>query len=249
MFSVSAADEPERFMRAVYVGEGMKLLITVALFVAVIRVMKPQFLPMVAYTATSRRAAGDIRRRRCWRRAAYRHRPQQELGQDESHGMSDEGHNTASAYIQHHLTHLQVCRSDGVWVWNECHGNFWAVNVDSMFFALSLALLLGFLFRRIAVTGHAQSRESYKLVVEVVVDIVDGSVRGTFHGKSKLIAPLALTIVSWVFMMNLMDLIPVDFLPAAVEDGHRRVSACGAYSRRKRDFRNVAFRVCTGVVL
>jgi ATP synthase protein I len=53
MFSVSAADEPERFMRAVYVGEFMKIVITAALFVAVIRIMKPQFLPMMAaYAAT-----------------------------------------------------------------------------------------------------------------------------------------------------------------------------------------------------
>ncbi len=53
MFSVSAAEEPDRFMRAVYVGEFMKIVATAALFVAVIRIMKPQFLPMMAaYAAT-----------------------------------------------------------------------------------------------------------------------------------------------------------------------------------------------------
>jgi len=131
--------------------------------------------------------------------------------------MSEAGHNTAGEYIQHHLTHLQVCRSGDGWVWNECHGNFWAVNVDSMVISLLLALLLGFLFRRIAVTATRARPGKLQALVELVVDFVDSSVRGTFNGKSKLIAPLALTIVSWVFMMNFMDLIPVDFLPAAVE--------------------------------
>lgn len=53
MFSVSAADDPQRYMRAVYVGEAMKILITVALFIAVIRIMTPQFAPMMlGYAAT-----------------------------------------------------------------------------------------------------------------------------------------------------------------------------------------------------
>jgi F-type H+-transporting ATPase subunit a len=49
--------------------------------------------------------------------------------------------------------------------------------------------------------------------VEMVLEFVDGSVKDIFHGKNSLIAPLALTIFGWVFLMNLMDLIPVDFLP------------------------------------
>lgn len=49
--------------------------------------------------------------------------------------------------------------------------------------------------------------------VELVVGFVDSSVRDMYHGKSKVIAPLALTVFVWVFLMNLMDLIPVDFLP------------------------------------
>ncbi|MCE7896780.1 MAG: F0F1 ATP synthase subunit A, partial [Gammaproteobacteria bacterium PRO8] len=117
----------------------------------------------------------------------------------------------------HHLTHLQLCRADDQWVWNECHGNFWAVNVDSMVFSLLLALFLGYLFRRIAVTASRDRPGRMQALVELIVDFVDDSVRSTFSGKSRLIAPLALTIFSWVFMMNFMDLIPVDFLPAAVQ--------------------------------
>jgi F-type H+-transporting ATPase subunit a len=69
----------------------------------------------------------------------------------------------------------------------------------------------------VAVTATQRDPGRIQAMVELVFDVVDSSVRGTFHGKSNLIAPLALTIVSWVFMMNLLDLIPVDFLPYAVE--------------------------------
>jgi F-type H+-transporting ATPase subunit a len=130
--------------------------------------------------------------------------------------MSAEAH-TPAGYIRHHLTHLQVCKTDEGWVWNECAGNFLAVNVDSMIFSIGLAIFLGWLFRRVAVTATQRDPGRIQAMVELVFDVVDSSVRGTFHGKSNLIAPLALTIVSWVFMMNLLDLIPVDFLPYAVE--------------------------------
>jgi F-type H+-transporting ATPase subunit a len=132
--------------------------------------------------------------------------------------MSEHANKTAGEYIQHHLTHLQVCRPDGNWVWNECHGNFWAVNVDSMVIAVLLALFLGFLFRRIAVSATRSQPGKLQAFIELIFDFVDQSVRGTFGGESKLIAPLALTIVTWVFMMNFMDLIPVDFLPYAFEE-------------------------------
>src|SRR3989304_5487354 len=102
--------------------------------------------------------------------------------------MAEAGH-SAGEYIVHHLQNLTVCKADGEWVWNQCAGNFYALNVDSMFFAVALGLLLTILFGQ--------------------------SVRETFHGKSNLIAPLALTLFMWVFLMNLMDLVPVDWLPWA----------------------------------
>jgi F-type H+-transporting ATPase subunit a len=118
-------------------------------------------------------------------------------------------------YIQHHLTNLTVCRKDGAWVWNECHGNFFAVNVDSMGFSLLLGVVFSFLFRKIAKSFSTGRPGKLQAAVEVVIAFVDDSVRGIFNGKSNVIAPLSLTIVSWVFLMNLMDLIPVDWLPFA----------------------------------
>ena len=127
--------------------------------------------------------------------------------------MAAEGKQTASQYIQHHLQNLQVCRNEDGWVWNECSGNFWAINVDSMVISLILGLVLCTLFRSVAKNATAGRPGKMQAIVEMLVDFVDGSVKDSFHGRNKLIAPLALTMVVWVFLMNLMDLIPVDFLP------------------------------------
>ena len=127
--------------------------------------------------------------------------------------MAAEGTHTASQYIQHHLQNLQVCRSEDGWVWNECSGNFWAINVDSMALSLILGLILCALFRSVAKNATAGRPGKMQAFVEILVDFVDGSVKDSFHGRNPLIAPLALTMVVWVFLMNLMDLIPVDFLP------------------------------------
>ena len=125
------------------------------------------------------------------------------------------GQKTAGEYIQHHLQNLQVCRVDGEWVWNECHGNFWTLNVDSMFFSVFLGSLFLLLFWGTARRATRGVPGRFQATVESLVEFVDTSVKETFHGDSKLIAPLGLTIFVWVFLMNLMDLIPVDWLPGA----------------------------------
>jgi len=124
------------------------------------------------------------------------------------------GPQTSSEYIAHHLQNLQVCKSEtGEWVWNHCAGNPMAINVDSMFWSLLLGLVFVVLFHGAARKSTAGKPGKLQAVVEIVVDFVDSSVKDTFHGKSRLIAPLALTIFVWVFFMNLMDLVPVDWIP------------------------------------
>lgn len=125
----------------------------------------------------------------------------------------EHGAQTSAGYIEHHLQNLQVCRVDGEWVWNECVGNPMAINVDSMFFSLFLGIVFIWLFGRAAKKATSGKPGKLQAAVEIMVDFVDSSVRDSFHGKSKLIAPLGLTIFVWVFLMNLMDLIPVDWLP------------------------------------
>lgn len=128
--------------------------------------------------------------------------------------MAEAGH-TAGEYIGHHLQNLTVCKVDGEWVWNNCDGNFFAINVDSMFFALLLGLVFLTIFGRMARRATAGVPGRFQAVIEIVTEFVDQSVRETFSGKNALIAPLALTLFCWIFLMNLMDLIPVDWLPWA----------------------------------
>ena len=128
---------------------------------------------------------------------------------------TEDGHGaqTSGEYIAHHLQNLQVCKVDDAWVWNQCAGNPMALNVDSMFFSVLLGLVFILIFRGAAKKASSGKPGKMQAFVEIVVDFIDSSVKDTFHGKSNLIAPLALTIFVWVFFMNLMDLIPVDWLP------------------------------------
>ncbi|HEY5566538.1 MAG TPA: F0F1 ATP synthase subunit A [Gammaproteobacteria bacterium] len=134
---------------------------------------------------------------------------------DEEHAG---GHaETSGEYIQHHLTNLQVCRRDGEWVWNHCEAglfDFTTLNVDSMAIAVILGLVFTALFRSVAKSATSGRPGKLQTAIEMIVGFVEGSVRDAFHGRNKLIAPLALTIFVWVFFMNLMDLIPVDWLPS-----------------------------------
>jgi len=121
---------------------------------------------------------------------------------------------TSGEYIQHHLTNLQVCKVEsGEWVWNHCAGNFWTINVDTMGWSIFLGLVFVWLFGRAAKKSSSGRPTKFQALVEIIVEFVDSSVKDTFHGKSRLIAPLGLTIFVWVFLMNFMDLIPVDWIP------------------------------------
>jgi len=128
---------------------------------------------------------------------------------------SEGGHaaKTSGEYIQHHLQNLQVCKADGDWVWNQCAGNPLAINVDSMFWSVILGVTFLWLFGAAARKATTGTPGKLQAAVELVIDFIDSSVKDTFHGKSRLIAPLALTIFVWVFLMNMMDLVPVDWLP------------------------------------
>ncbi|NNE62174.1 MAG: F0F1 ATP synthase subunit A [Woeseia sp.] len=129
---------------------------------------------------------------------------------------SEGGHGpqTSSDYISHHLQNLQVCKSDsGEWVWNQCAGNPMAINVDSMFWSVLLGLIFVIAFRNVAKKTTTAKVGKFQAFVEIIVEFVNNSVKDTFHGTSRLIAPLGLTIFVWVFLMNLMDLVPVDWIP------------------------------------
>ncbi len=125
----------------------------------------------------------------------------------------------SSEYIKHHLTNLVYGQHpDGSW--GIAHGvdeikemGFWSINVDSMFFSIGLGCFFLWIFRRAANKASTDAPTGLQNFIEMMIEFIDDSVRGSFTGKNPLIAPLALTIFVWVFLMNLMDLIAVDHIP------------------------------------
>ena len=126
---------------------------------------------------------------------------------------------TSAEYIHHHLQFLTFGRHlDGTW--GIAHSaaeakamGFWAIHLDTMFFSVVLGVLFLYFFRKAARHATADVPGGLQNFVEWVVEFVEDSVRGSFSGRNALIAPLALTIFVWIFLMNFMDLMAVDFFP------------------------------------
>ena len=112
---------------------------------------------------------------------------------------------TSAEYIQHHLQNLTLHHE----------GGFWNLHIDTLTISMLLGVVFLWVFRSVAKRATPGVPNKMQCFVEMIVEFVDTSVKETFHGKNDLIAPLALTIFCWVFLMNLMDLIPVDYLPHA----------------------------------
>jgi F-type H+-transporting ATPase subunit a len=151
---------------------------------------------------------------------------------------------TTSEYIQHHLTNLtygklpagyqrvdhsgNVVETLSADTWTLAHNaaeikqmGFMSINVDSMGWSISLGLIFCLLFARAARRAHAGVPKGFQNLVEMIVEFIDKNVKDTFHYKNAMIAPMGLTIFMWIFLMNFMDLIPVDWLPqlAAIISG------------------------------
>ena len=134
--------------------------------------------------------------------------------------MAAEEHTlTSTEYIQHHLTNMTYGKMpDGTWKLAESGAEaqqmgFTAIHLDSMGWSIGLGIIFCLLFWIVAKAANAGVPTKFQSAIEMIIEFVDSSVRDTFHGKSRLIAPLALTIFVWIFLMNLMDLIPVDWIP------------------------------------
>lgn len=125
---------------------------------------------------------------------------------------------TPQDYISHHLNFLQIdLRTLSLVDPHHPPSGFWILNLDSMLISIVLGGLFVILFRKAAKCSVTGVPGKFQIAVEMIIDFVNNSVKDMYHGKSKLIAPLSLTIFVWVFLMNLMDLIPVDFLPYIAE--------------------------------
>ena len=126
---------------------------------------------------------------------------------------------TTKSYIDHHLTNLTCGKTPDGWTCDPHYVDqmgFWAFHVDSLFWSIFLGGLFIFLFRMaMPKTVSADSTPTgLQNFVEMSIEFVEDNVQSLFGSvKNKLIAPLALTVFVWILLMNLMDLIPVDFIP------------------------------------
>lgn len=126
---------------------------------------------------------------------------------------------TSSEYIKHHLQNLTFGKhADGSWGFahsgqEAADMGFWAINVDTIGVSVVLGVLMMWFFRSVAKKATAGIPTATQNFAEWIIEFVDDSVRGSFSGRNPLVAPLALTIFVWVFLMNLMDLIAIDLVP------------------------------------
>ena len=122
--------------------------------------------------------------------------------------MATEHAPTASEYIVHHLTFLTNKKQVGLVDWSVLH-------LDSLFFSIGLGLLAVFIMARLAARATSGVPGRFQAAVEIIVEMVADQAKGIVHSpKSReFVAPLALTVFVWIFLMNAMDLLPVDLLP------------------------------------
>jgi len=115
---------------------------------------------------------------------------------------------TSGEYIQHHLDHLTLDMNP-----HFGGGSFWSFNIDTLIVSVLIGLFIAGLLRYIAIRMTSGVPGRLQNAVEIMIDFVQGTVNEAYHGKSNLIAPLALVVFLWIFFMNAMDLLPVDLLP------------------------------------
>jgi len=122
--------------------------------------------------------------------------------------MAAEHGPTAGEYIGHHLTHLQNKAMSGVI-------DFSVFNLDSIFWSVLMGVLGTFFLWKAAKSATAGVPGRFQAAVEMLVEMVDTQAKGIIHNATsrKLVAPLALTVFVWIFLLNAMDFLPVDLIP------------------------------------
>jgi len=122
--------------------------------------------------------------------------------------MAAAWHPTEGEYIQHHLQHLQLNLHN----FTNSDGGFWTLNLDTILVSIFVGVVflsIFYLAARKVTSGVPGKLQNF---VEMILEFVQNTVKGSFHGRSVLIAPLALTIFVWVWLLNFMDLLPVDII-------------------------------------
>jgi len=116
---------------------------------------------------------------------------------------------TAGEYIVHHLAHLQNKKPDGPF-------DLSVFNYDSLFFSILLGIVTCWILWAAARKATSGVPGRFQAAVELLVEMVENQAKGIVHSAEsrKMVSPLALTVFVWIFLLNAMDLLPVDLLPA-----------------------------------
>jgi F-type H+-transporting ATPase subunit a len=138
--------------------------------------------------------------------------------------MATEGTHDTGSYILHHLTFLQYDLQKKEIV--EGSSGFWVINLDSVFFSLLLAIVFFFMFRTAARKATSGVPGKWQNFIEMCVGFIDSQVKDAYHHGARFVAPMALVVGVWIFLMNFMDMLPVDLLPIMAGKagvGHLRI--------------------------
>lgn len=116
---------------------------------------------------------------------------------------------TPGEYIRHHLQHLQNHKQSTI-------VDFSVINIDSVIVSSVLGAIVCWVLYLAARKAHAGVPGRFQAAVEMLVEMVDSQAKAVIHNAEsrKLVGPMALTVFVWIFMMNFMDMLPVDALPA-----------------------------------
>jgi F-type H+-transporting ATPase subunit a len=115
---------------------------------------------------------------------------------------------TGGEYIIHHLTHFSTGKPKGL-------VDFSVLNFDSIVFSTLIGAIGCFVLWRAARSATSGVPGRFQAAGEILFEMVESQAKGIVHNANsrKLVAPLALTVFVWIFLLNAMDLLPVDLLP------------------------------------
>ncbi len=112
---------------------------------------------------------------------------------------------TPTSYIQHHLHNLILPVRDG-------GGTFWTIHLDTLIMAVLMGLVMVLAFWTATRNATSGVPGKWQAFVEICLEFVDRQAKDTYHGSSKLVTPIAITIFFWILLMNLIKMIPADFI-------------------------------------
>ncbi|NLB14163.1 MAG: F0F1 ATP synthase subunit A, partial [Gammaproteobacteria bacterium] len=122
--------------------------------------------------------------------------------------MAGEAELTPTTYIQHLLQNLGMPVGEGT---------FWTLHLDTLITSVLMGLLIVFAFWMATRKATAGVPGKWQAFVEILLEFVDRQARDTYHGTSKLVTPIAITLFFWILLMNMMKFIPADFIAKPLE--------------------------------